>query len=52
MTEKAPAMVACTVLRDYWPKADERVPAGTIIHVTPDEAMDGIENGTLSRVKK
>jgi len=52
MTEKPAATVACTVLRDYWPEEDKRVPAGTVIRVSPEEAMDGIENGTLARVKK
>lgn len=48
------AKVACTVLRDFWTADDEkggRVSAGTVIEVTPEEAMDGIEAGTLSRVK-
>ena len=48
------AKVACVVLRDFWTADDEkggRVAAGTIIEVTPEEAMDGIEAGTLSRVK-
>lgn len=54
-------MVACTVERDYWLSEDERVQlkldsrrvcAGTVVEVTADEAMTGIENGTLKRVKK
>ena len=48
------AKVACMVLRDFWTADDEkggRVMAGTIIEVSPEEAMDGIEAGTLARVK-
>lgn len=48
------AKVACVVLRDFWVKSDEdggRVHAGSIIEVSPEEAMDGIEAGTLARVK-
>lgn len=51
MTEKTEKMVACTVLRDFWPEEDVRVAAGTIIEVPVAAAMDGVENGTLSRVK-
>ncbi len=46
--------VACMVLRDFWRDEDEkggRVFAGTVVEVTPEEAMDGIEAGTLARVK-
>lgn len=45
--------VMCEVLRDYWPTENEidRVRKGTIVEVTPDEAMDGMEAGLLKRVK-
>lgn len=45
-------MVACTILRDFWDENGVRHCKGTGIEVTPDEAMDGLENGTLERVKK
>ena len=47
----AAPLVRCRVLRDFWPKEDERVRAGTIIELSAEEAMDGIESGSLSRVK-
>lgn len=50
-SEPAPGTFACVVLRDYWPEADQRVRAGTVIHVDAATAMDGIESGALSRVK-
>lgn len=51
MTDKQPALVACTVLRDFWTAEDSRVRAGTVVHLPPEDAMDGIETGALSRVK-
>lgn len=51
MTEKPAATVACTVLRDYWPTEDQRIRAGSVVHLSAEEAMDGIERGALSRVK-
>lgn len=41
------------VLRDYWIRADEdggRVRAGTIVNVTKDELIAGMEKGLLRRV--
>lgn len=49
--EAPPGKFACRVERDYWPEADHRVRAGTIVHLDAVEAMDGIESGALSRVK-
>lgn len=43
--------VACTVLRDFWPEEGVRMRAGTVIDVPVEDAMDGVENGTLSRFK-
>lgn len=47
--------IKARVLRDYWTKGDgsedDRVRAGTIIEVTTDALIDGIENGILERVK-
>lgn len=47
------AGVMCIVQRDYWPTDNEmdRVRKGTIVEVTADEAMDGMESGLLARVK-
>lgn len=42
---------ACRVLRDYWPEEDQRVRAGTIVHLDAAAAMDGVEAGILARVK-
>ena len=46
-------LVTCEVLRDYWPTDDpqDRVRRGTFVDVSKDEAMDGLEAGTLRRVK-
>jgi hypothetical protein len=50
--EAAPiATVLCRVLRDYWPAEDERVRAGTIVDLPVSEALDGIEEGRMERVK-
>lgn len=41
------------VLRDYWPtdKETDRVRAGTVIEVSVETMMDGMEKGILERVK-
>lgn len=44
--------IACLVLRDYWDAEGVRVPAGTEVTLDAEEAMDGVEAGTLSRVKE
>lgn len=46
--------VRMVVMRDYWTKADEdggRVTAGSIVEVSFDAAMAGLENGSLARAK-
>tara|TARA_R100001086_G_scaffold190389_1_gene107858 strand:- start:1222 stop:1404 length:183 start_codon:yes stop_codon:yes gene_type:complete len=57
---KAKDTVACMVKRDYWLSEEQRVAlkldhvrvrAGTVVDVDKDTAMDGIEGGTLERVK-
>lgn len=40
--------VKAVVTRDYWPEADERVHAGTVISVTKDELIAGMDAGTLA----
>lgn len=49
--ESAPEMVQALVLRDFWTVADEagRVRAGTVIDVTKDDLILGLERGTLQR---
>lgn len=60
MASKTEKLVACTVERDYWMSdgeakelglEDRRIRAGTVVEVTPDEAMTGMEQGTLKRIK-
>jgi hypothetical protein len=48
-----PQMVACVVLRDYWPTDNEedRVRAGQIVHLEPMDALDKVEAGMVRRVK-
>ena len=50
---KEEGMVRVVVLRDFWPTDDDadRVRAGAVIDVTADEAMDGLESGTMARMK-
>jgi hypothetical protein len=45
--------VRAEVLRDYWTKADEdggRVRAGTVVDVSKDDLIAGMEKGLLRRV--
>lgn len=51
MTTKSSG-IKCLVLRDYWDAEGVRVPAGTEVTLDAEEAMDGVEAGTLSRVKE
>lgn len=48
MAEKT---IKCLVLRDYWNDDGERVRAGTVVDLSADAAIDGVESGALSRVK-
>lgn len=41
--------VRAVVIRDFWPQADVRVTAGTVIDVSKDELIDGMEKGLLAR---
>lgn len=45
--------VACEVLRDYWPTENDqdRVFAGSIVHLAPMDALDKVEAGMVRRVK-
>ena len=40
------------ILRDFWDVDGERHRAGTVISVPLEAAFEGIESGTLRRVKK
>lgn len=51
---KKPKLIECRVIRDFWTKDDEdggRIKAGTILELSPEDAIDGIESGNLARVK-
>jgi hypothetical protein len=47
------ATVSMVILRDYWTKGDgsddDRVRAGTVVEVSVDEAMAGLESGSMRR---
>lgn len=53
--DKKPAakadMKKARVLRDMWDAEGERITAGTEIEVDADTLIDGVEKGTLERVK-
>lgn len=49
MAEK---LIKCRVVRDFWNANGERVAAGAEVHVTVEQALDGVECGALSRVKE
>lgn len=51
--EKSADTVQARVLRDFWPTEDEmdRVTAGSIIEITKDEMIEGLESGIFERVK-
>lgn len=46
-----PATIACVIKRDFWDHTGERQPAGKVIEVTIEEALDGVESGALARYK-
>lgn len=41
--------VRALVMRDFWPTEDNRVRAGTVIDVTKDDLIAGLETGILAR---
>ena len=45
------ATVACIILRDFWDEDGIRHKAGETVELGISAAMDGIESGSLSRVK-
>lgn len=46
-----PYTVSVKVLRDFWDENGNRVGKGTIVDVSVDAALDGVESGALARVK-
>jgi len=45
-------MIEVEILRDFWDADGERHPAGTIISIPAEAAVDGAENGALRRARK
>jgi hypothetical protein len=45
--------VKARVMRDFWPtdKDEDRVYAGTVIEVTTETLIDGMEKGILERLR-
>lgn len=52
MATKKDDKIACVILRDFWDAEGVRHRQGEGYEATVDEALDGIEKGTLERVKK
>ena len=47
----APALIPVMVKRDFWDASGERHRKGTVVEVTYEAALDGVEAGALTRVK-
>lgn len=47
----APALIPVRVKRDFWDAGGARHRKGTVVEVSVEAALDGIETGALSRVK-
>jgi len=47
-----PQTIACVVKRDFWDAEGVRHRAGTVVHVTVEDALDGVEAGSLSRFRE
>jgi hypothetical protein len=43
--------IKCVILRDTWDKDGNRHRAGVEVNLPAEAAMDGVESGTLARVK-
>lgn len=43
--------VSMRVLRDFWDVDGTRIRKGSVVDVPVETALDGVENGSLSRVK-
>lgn len=51
MPSKDEKLIRCVILRDFWNSDGERQAAGKQIELPAEAALDGVEAGTLSRVK-
>lgn len=49
--EEKSGLIKCVILRDTWDEDGKRHPAGSEVELPAEAAMDGVEAGTLSRVK-
>jgi hypothetical protein len=49
MSEK---LVKCVILRDFWDNDGKRHTAGTEVDLPVEAALDGVESGSLARVKE
>ncbi|AGG91174.1 hypothetical protein SUFP_026 [Sulfitobacter phage NYA-2014a] len=52
MSTKSEKLIRCVILRDFWNADGKRQPAGKEVDLPAEDAMDGVESGALSRVKK
>lgn len=43
--------IAVVVMRDFWDEHGERHRAGTVINVSIEDALDGVESGAFSRYR-
>lgn len=44
-------LVPVLVKRDYWDAGGNRIRSGSVVEVSVEQALDGVESGALSRVK-
>src|SRR5690554_5773884 len=47
----APALIPVAVRRDFWDENGDRHRKGTVVDVSVEAALDGVESGALSRVR-
>lgn len=53
MAEKTNSpMIDVEILRDFWDDDGVRHPAGTVVSIPVEAAVDGAANGSLRRAKK
>ena len=50
--EAKPQMIDVEIVRDFWDEQERRHPAGTIVSVPVEAALEGIEKGALRRARK
>lgn len=49
--QPAPALIPVQVRRDFWDQNGDRHRKGTVVEVSVEAALDGVEVGALSRVR-